>query len=315
MESTVLKWIYLLKANYDLLKLKTDKSVSLWVLSDYESYFLDKSGWVNTLKEHIWFKSEDPENNTQKKYYKKAWDVPWLWIIRTNIKNNNFSLIDSDIKFNDISQTSISWWIIHIEWLQWRDRKDILLFQSFNKAHMYVWKNFWKSKFSLRFQDGQNVFSKQDESNVFNLQKSIDAVFVDDEKLYVYSKIKYNIIFNFYEEFKIALPAIFKRDFQSKTSIFEYNSAEIPELIESIQENTMMLRKIYITIYNKRLDNFNIKKFEKHLSSQWLSTIQMNNGKIVLRKAGFWDLLDAINSNFYTGWDGVNYVSKEKRKR
>lgn len=317
MDSIILKWLYLVKGNHDLLWIKLNNTLESKFLIAFEKYFLDTEQWVKSLKDYSWYVVEDAEDDKQKNYYKNSSNVPWFWEIKTNIINWSFTQISSSSGFKDIDIADITSWLIHIEGMEWSNKKDILLFQSFNKPTMYVWESFWSSKFSFALYDQSRVFKELESDKILNLKKTIDVVHIfDDDKVYINSKYKYNIIFNFYEEFKKAIPIIFKRDFQDNTSIFSCDSTAMPELILSIQENQTILRKVYITVHNKLLDWFDLVVFKSHIDSQWLSAIEFDSDdKIVLKKPGFNDLIDAININFFTGWDWENYVSRQKRKR
>ncbi len=317
MENAIIKAVYLVKANHKLLEIKINTTLKDLLWESFEKYYIDNDNWNKALKDFSIFSKEDAENDNQKDYYKSRSDIPGFWEIKTNILNWNATIINTNSSFDEIQSSNITSWAIHIEVLEGIKKRDVIGMQSFDKRTMYVWSSFLESKLSLAFTNWERVFKKLQSDKILNLKKHIDVIhFCDEDKVFIFNKPKYNIIFNFYEEFKKALPGVFTLTFENNLDIFSYEEKEIPELILSIQENSNILRKVYITIHTKRLENFDLEKFRSHISEQGIWAIWFDTSwKIVLKKAGFSELIDAINSNYFSWWDNVNYVAKQKRKR
>lgn len=316
MDNIIFKWLYLLKSNNELLKIKLENSLENNLLTVFEEYFINSNSWVKTLKDYSLLLLHNLDDDTQKKFYKLQSDVPFFWEIKTNIINWTFNQLNTISNFEDIKDTIITSWVIHIEWYQWNDKKDVILFQSFNKASMYVAKSFWDSKISMWFTWRNWIFKNLNEQKILNLKKIIDVVHLDDWKVYVLDSKKYDIIFNFPAELKKHIWTIFRDNFLSLTSIFEFDNTQMTDLIQSIQENYYIAKKVYIIHKRWILNWLNLITLKNHLNNEWIMwLINSNTWKIIIQKAWFDNLLDALNHNLYTSWNWDKFKAKAKTKR
>lgn len=316
MENILFKWLYLLKTNNELLKVKVENALENDFISIFENYFLDTEGWVKTLKDYSEFEKEDIEDHTQKKCYKLKDKVPYFNQIKSSLLTGNFEWVNNVSNFDGIKDMDITSWVLHIEWYEWTDIKNIFLFQSFFKTNMYISESFFKSKVSMAFTGWTRwIFKQVSDQKVLNLRKTMDVVYIDDGKVYIYNKKRYDIIFNFQEELKTYVPQMVENIFTNNDSIFSFENVDIDDLILKIKENYQVAKKIYILFRNEVMEGFNLADFKSYVSEEWIMWVNYCSlWKIEVEQAWFDILLDAINGNFFTDYRWEKYLSKSRKK-
>ncbi len=316
MDNIIIKGLYLLKDNNDLLKIKLENSLENSLLMTFEKYFLENANNIKSLKEYPTILAYNIDDITQKSFYKTESEVPYFWEIKTKLLRWTFQEIDSTAKIEDIQWLKIVSWVLHIEWFEGHDKKDIILFQSFYKANMYIAKSFWESKISMVFTSRWSIFTGLNDSEILNLRKDMDVISLDNGIVYVLNAKRYDTIFNFPAELRKHIWKIFKDTFLSNPTIFEHNVSDMPALISIIEESYPISKKVY-SVYRKGImTGFNMKKFLKHLRSEGIIwVINSTTGKIIVQQAWFELLLDALNQSLYTSWNGQKYLAKAKTER
>jgi hypothetical protein len=315
MDHIIIKGIYLMQSNYDLLKVKLENDTERGLLDTYKNYYIDDINNIVTRKQYPLIQPYEIYDDSQDEFYKTEREVPNFWIIKTRLLRWTFTELKTSALFASIQSLIITSWVIHIEGYEWRDKKNIILFQAFHKASMYIWSSYWDSKIAFALSWRGWIFKPINENNILNLRKSIDAVYLDDNKLYVFNRGKYDIIFSFREELRKNIWTIFTDCFLSKTDIFDFTPDDMPVLIESIKDSSIICKKIYMVYSKQVLDHFVMADFHQHLANEWIPSMVNSTWKITLQKAWLELLLDALNHNLFTSWNGQKFKSKAKVTR
>lgn len=314
MENLQVVWVYLLKDNHSLLKLKLDVNSKHSILTTFQGDFLDMGSWIHTLKQFN-LPAFIADDDLQNEYYISQDEVPYFWEIKTNILS--WISMDIDItRFDDISNMSLSAWVIHVQGEEWNDLKDIFLFQSFHKSTMYFGESHLDSLISFTFTSRGSIFKNLDKQKILNLRKKSDVIFLWDTNLYIFNRKRYNIIFNFEESLRRAIPSLYDAIFVQQKLFFITDALRDPNIITLIQGNTRVSKKIYNLQKSWLFSYFDLISFTKHVNDEGILWIEFDSSwKVIVKQEWLEILIDALNSNFFTDYNWNKFQVKAKNKR
>jgi len=290
----ILKWVYLLENNWNLLKVKIDNNIENDIKESFNTYYLL---WEN-LKNYT-LVDYNLDDDTQNECKVDLNNIPLFWEIKTKILNHteNIQVINSNI-LSEIENKIINSWIFQFLYMDdnW-NRKNILLFQSFYKPNMYITPTKFTKVIGLLYSWTNNSFWRKNYTDeVLNINKNIDVIYLDWEEIYILDRKKYINIFNHYEFIKNEAKKIFINKIVTN-NLFEIEDSD--EFTIKIWSNYQVAKKIYIINKSWILDWLDLINFWTHISSyNWLSNIEVINNKIKITTDNFKAILEVLNEEY-----------------